>query len=212
MAFPKDILILRYPLNSLPCSAEMLRRKPVSHKATPSRCARATVATSNRSSAGIPQHPAAGAGRGPGGVNVIDQQYVAAGQPGGMRRKKSASQILPALVGGQACLTHRHSYAFQQTGFQAQTHWGWRRRISAMAARAINSAWLNPRWRMLAGMHGNRNHQHLVPRQKLPDYLPAAHPAGRNGLHALVLKQMNQRAKLAVVAAISDSFDKSRRG
>jgi hypothetical protein len=74
----------------------------------------------NRSGSGIAQNPAAGTGRGPRGVNIVDQQNVPSSQLGRLGRKKSASQILPALVGGQACLTHRNSHAFQQTRFQLQ--------------------------------------------------------------------------------------------
>jgi hypothetical protein len=47
MAFPKDILILRY-LSSKPYPADCrkpVRKKLGSQEATPSRCARATVAT-----------------------------------------------------------------------------------------------------------------------------------------------------------------------
>ena len=78
-----------------------------------------------------------------------------------MGRKKSATQILPALVGGQACLTHRDTHTFEQTCFQVQPPLG-------MAAPHFSNRRAGQQFRMvkaplplLGRVHGHRDHQHL---------------------------------------------------
>jgi hypothetical protein len=136
-------------------------------------------------------------------------------QTGGAGRKKSATQILPALVGGQARLTHRNSHAFQQARFQVQ-------HPLRMAAAHFHDGCTGQQLGMveatlalLAVVHGNRNNQHLlrcgVGRGKGFEAVcqERTQPA-RYRLHAVILEQVNQRAKLAMVAAIGYRFDESR--
>ena len=148
--------------------------------AIPSRCARATVATFTDPSARISQHPATGAGRGPGGVNIIHQQYVPASQPGWdeAQKKRLADS---AGAGEWSGLPDSPSFArvLVDPFVGRNTHCGWRRRISAMAARAIDSAWLNPRCRCLPGCIGTRIRQHRCRfRESLHDSLPGARLSG----------------------------------
>ena len=97
MAFPKDILIP--PLQSVHLPAFQETCFPKKRPLPVAREQRLPPGPIER--AGILQHSAAGAGRSPGGVNVIQQQNIASRQPLGMRHKKSAAQILPALMGGR---------------------------------------------------------------------------------------------------------------
>jgi hypothetical protein len=168
----------------------------------------------DRSSAGIPQHSAAGAGRGPGGVNVIDQQHVASHQELGMGRKKSATQILPALMGGQACLTHRDTHTFEQPRFQVKPPLGvasahLRHRRASQQFGMVEAAQA-----LFGSVHGNRDDQHLGRRSNERfQAIRQEHPqAPGNRLHPLVFEQMNQRSQLTVVSAIGNSFNESRRG
>jgi hypothetical protein len=134
-------------------------------------------------------------------------------QMGGPGRKKSATQILPALVGGQACLTHRNSHALQQTRFEMQPPLG-------MAAPHLDNRGTGKQLGMvkatlplLAGVHRHRDHQHWLRRNKGFEAIgqERAQTAGYR-LHTVVLEQVNHLAKLALVAAIGYRFHESRRG
>jgi hypothetical protein len=213
MAFPKDILILRYGSVHWLHGSQKTRIPGSNPLALRTGYGRYP----NRRGAGIHQHPAAGAGRGPRGVNVINQQDVASRQAGGAGHKKSASQILPALVSGQARLTHRNAHAFQQARFQMQRPLG-------MAAAHLQNGCTGQQFGMIetsltlfAGVHGHRDNQHLLRRglghsKGLKTVRQErTQPAGY-WLHAVVLEQVNQRAKPAMVPAIGYRFDESRSG
>jgi hypothetical protein len=167
----------------------------------------------DRSSAGIPQHPAAGASRSPGGVNVIDQQHVTSRQALGMGRKKSATQILPALVSGQACLTHRHSHAFQQARFQVQPPLGVAAAHLRHGRAGQQLGMIKPPQALLGCVHGHRDHQHLSRRSSkgFQAVRQENTQTSGNGLHTLILEQMNQRSQLTVVSAIGNGFNERRR-
>ncbi len=62
---------------------------------------------------GTRQRERAGAGRRPGGVDIVNQQHIAVPHPGRIGDKKSAAQIAPALVQAQACLTLSRALARQ---------------------------------------------------------------------------------------------------
>jgi hypothetical protein len=168
----------------------------------------------DRSSAGIPQHSAAGAGGSPGCVNVIDQQHVASHQPLGLGRKKSATQILPALVGGQACLTRRDTHTFEQTRFQVQPPLGVASAHLPQGCVGQQFGMVEAPQALFGSVHGNRYDQHLGRRSNESFQATCQeHPqAPGNRLHPLVFEQMNQRSQLTVVSAVGNSFHERRRG
>jgi hypothetical protein len=168
----------------------------------------------DRSSAGIPQHSAAGAGCGPAGVNVIDQQHVVSHQALGMGRKKSATQILPALVGGQACLTHRDTHTFEQTRFQVQPPLGMASAHLRYGRAGQQFGMVEAPQALFGSVHGNRYDQHRGRRSNERFHaIRQEHPQVLgNRLHPLVFEQMNQRSQLTVVSAIGDSFNERWRG
>jgi hypothetical protein len=220
MAFPKDILILRIFPPDL-SSGSLISQEARSQKIRIPGSDSLPLRTGNgrhphRRGAGIPQHPAAGAGGGACGVHVIDQQNVLSSQSAGPGRKKSATQILPALVCSQARLTHRDSHPLEQTGFQMQ-------RVLGMTAPHLRNSCPGQQLGMveaplalLDGVHGHRDYQHPPrPCRGASKSFQAirqerTQPPG-NWLHAVIFEQMNQRAKLTMVAAVGHRLDKSRR-
>jgi hypothetical protein len=168
----------------------------------------------DRSSAGIPQHSAAGASCRPGGVNVIDQQHVTSHEALGMGRKKSATQILPALMRGEACLTHRDTNTFEQTRFQVQPPLGVASAHLRHGRAGQQFGMVEASQALFGSVHGNRYDQHLGRRsnERLQAIRQEHSQAPGNRLHPLVFEQMNQRSQLTVVSAISNSLNERRRG
>jgi hypothetical protein len=150
----------------------------------------------DRSSAGILQHPAARSGRSPSGVNVINQQNVASYQELGMGRKKSATQILPALMGGQASLTHRDTHTFEQTRFQVQPPLGVAPAHLRHGRTGQELGMVKPPQALLGGVHRHRNHHHLrnSSNKGFQAICQEHTQAAGNGLHSAVLEQMDQGA------------------
>jgi hypothetical protein len=113
-----------------------------------------------------------------------------------MGRKKSATQVLPALMGGQARLTHRDTHAFEQTRFQVQPPL----RVAAAHLRhgcarqqfGVVEAPLP----LLGSVHRHRDHQHLWSRSNkgFQAIRQEQTQAAGDGLHALVLEEMDQGA------------------
>src|SRR6185437_16503020 len=62
------------------------------------------------------------AGRRAGGIDVIDQQHVAAGELRGPRDKKSAANIRAALMRAEARLTFRCALACQRARDEFEAH------------------------------------------------------------------------------------------
>ena len=130
-----------------------------------------------------------------------------------MGRKKSATQILPALVSSQACLTHRDTHAFQAC-FQVKSPLGMAAAHLRHGRAGQELGRVEAALTLLDGVHGHRDNQHLGRRSNkgfqaiCQDHTQAA----SNGLHTLVLEQMDQRAEFTVVAAVGNSFDESGGG
>jgi hypothetical protein len=140
-----------------------------------------------------------------------------ASQAGGARHKKSTTQILPALVCGQARLTRRNSGALQHMGFHMQLPFrmavahlqdgGAGQQIGVIIAAVA----------LLARVHGYRYNQHLLRCCFRPGRSKDFQAIGQEStqpigyrLHTLVLEQMNERAKLTLVATIGNGLNKGR--
>ncbi len=113
------------------------------------------------------------------------------------RRKKSATQILPALVASQARLTHRNAHTFQQTGFQVQSKLRMPPAHLRHGRAGQQFSMIKAALTLLNWVQGHRNNQHLPGRVCGRDngfeairQQPTQPPGDR--LHTLVLEQMHQ--------------------
>jgi hypothetical protein len=99
-------------------------------------------------------------------------------------------------MGGQACLTHRDTHTFEQTRFQVQPPLGVASAHLRHGRASQQFGMVETPQALFGGVHGNRYDQHLGRRTgKNFQAVRQEHtqPAG-NGLHSLVLKQMDQGA------------------
>ncbi len=133
----------------------------------------------------------------------------------GRGEKKAPRRFCRRWWGRQARLTHRNAYPFQQTRIEVQFPLGMAaaRLGDGRASQQLGMVEAAPA--LLAQVHRHRDHQHLP-----------GHPSGGgkrlqalrqqntqspgHWLHTVVLEQMDERAKLAMVVAISHRLDEGR--
>ncbi len=113
-----------------------------------------------------------------------------------MGRKKSATQILPALMCGQACLTHRDAHTFEQTSFQVQPPLGVAAAHFRHGRAGQQLSVVEAPLPLLGRMHRHRDHQHLRSHfnKGFQGISQENTQSAGDGLHSLVLEQMDQRA------------------
>lgn len=157
----------------------------------------------------------AGAGRGAGGVNVVDEQHVAIGNGCGVRRDERAAEILAPLMRGETGLALGSPMTRENIGSQMQAQ------IGAAPAEEMDRA-AREEFRLveaaLAAFAG-------IERDGHDDQIGGQIGDGENGigeeraealcqrLHAVVFQQVEQSAQLIAVEAPRDGLlERRRRG
>jgi hypothetical protein len=179
----------------------------------------------DRSGAGVHQNAAAGAGGCAGGIDVVDQQDVAASEFRRARRKKSAAQILATLTRGEPRLACRRSLAFEHPRGEAQ--------IPSRSRSARNGCveydglreergMIEAALAEFRGVQGHRDSKHL-PRhlrfacrfawleQRFEADCEQPPKAVRDRLHSVVFQEVDQSPQMPLIHAVSDSSREGRR-